>query len=199
MTLSSEELTALYRYSQDLHYDKSFTEIIDRYEMSEIDTDTGKYDSEKGSRYDFTVHIYDRKTGLSYRGEGGYYTNHGLEFHNAIYFDEHGEFEDLLEFVEEIKDLKTKLEERVKSYVQSSAPLEKRWEVFMEAEVGSKDPMFYEIPGFDIIDFYDDLNWDRYKIFTAKKLIDKLESIGDTTKIKEHLLKNFIFYLEYDW
>ena len=102
----------------------------------------------------------------------------------------------LLQFNHQKEELTKKVEE----YCQNKEyPLDKRWDLFIESDLGKHESWCIDLNSVDLDNFYAEK--DRYQFFNVDDLIFWFDDHAYTNidEIKEELLQMFIKSFEYDW
>lgn len=111
--------------------------------------------------------------------------------------------EQIAEFKEQEKKIKEDLEAWVKD---ESIPLEERWQVLIDSELGEHISCVEEPDGinWNKHTLYDDFYTDRYVIITMKSIYDiakrkNLFEENGETEFKQYCINNFIHSFTNDW
>jgi len=91
--------------------------------------------------------------------------------------------------------------------VDKSIPLEDRWNLFIESELGEHDGYYQEPPGinWNKKTLYDDFNCDKYNTLHVDIMLERalegkmFETLEDEIAFKEYFLENFIKSFQNDW
>jgi hypothetical protein len=114
--------------------------------------------------------------------------------------------------IKEYNKQKEVLRTEIKRYVQDkSFPLEERWKLFIESELGTESSWtvhFSVLDGKDV-SYYDDFYIEKYQTTTVKDLVDMIGdkepednmflTDGELNSLKEDILKQFIWSWKEDW
>ena len=97
---------------------------------------------------------------------------------------------------------KEKLTEKLKIYVKDkNIPLEIRWELFVESELGKTDDWVLHLTSVDLDSFYGDSYLNRGQIVNADMILDWVveEHPEKEDEVMEELLDQFIYSFIFDW
>lgn len=101
-------------------------------------------------------------------------------------------------------ELFNKAKENIKSdlkkfVVDKSYPLNERWNLFIESDLGDNDVFMSSFESFDINSYYY-RNFNRYELISVKKMLEtlKLEE-EEENNFKEEILQMFIKSFIFDW
>jgi hypothetical protein len=117
------------------------------------------------------------------------------------------------EAVKLVKNQQKELEKTLKLYViNKEIPLQERWDVFVESELGKAHPWIQHFKSIKIVEdwMYSDFN--KYETYQTKDLVERLqENIGNdmgpldevtqelVDAFKEEILEKFLKSFQFDW
>lgn len=98
-------------------------------------------------------------------------------------------------------ELFNKAKENIKSDLKKfvadkSYPLNERWNLFIESDLGNNDIFIPSFKSFDI-DHYGDFN--KYELVSVEKILENLETEEEENNFKEEILQMFIKSFIFDW
>lgn len=98
-------------------------------------------------------------------------------------------------------ELFNKAKENIKSdlkkfVVDKSYPLNERWNLFIESDLGDDDVFIPFFKSFDI-DHCRDFN--RYELISVEEILENLETEEEENNFKEEILQMFIKSFIFDW
>ena len=102
--------------------------------------------------------------------------------------------EQVKQFLEEKNDLTEGLKVWVKD---KSVPLEERWDVFLDSELGEISTYYEDYDGVDTDDLLAD--HDKYQVIRVEHILERIEDDEDAIRFKEDVLDKFSAGFEYDW
>jgi hypothetical protein len=113
------------------------------------------------------------------------------------------------EKIENFLKEKSELRNELKQFVQDkSKPLNERWEIFVQSELGEKKS-YFETFDHKIGEKYVDLLEDKYSTHTVKNILDTIDDLNeeenwnftdeDINSFKEKVLEKFIWSFKFDW
>jgi len=104
-----------------------------------------------------------------------------------------------------LKLMSDQVKDNLKKYVQdTNEPLEDRWKLFVDSDLGDDDKFIEDFDGLDFDDVVAIRDYDKYESVNLTRLVnDRLEDEGyepeRIIRIKESILKKFIKSYRVDW
>ena len=119
----------------------------------------------------------------------------------------------LLGRIKEFKETQSELKDLVKHYVQNKDfPLDERWEVFAESDLGDHDSYYIRFESIDLMDICDRNRYETIDVIyqvdnlieTYEYYLDKDEyeldfNLEEINALKEEVLEKFVKSFECDW
>ena len=108
--------------------------------------------------------------------------------------------------IKEFCEFREVLREQLKVYVTNrDIPLEKRWRLFIESDLGLYQTWMCDLKSFNLECWHSYM--DRHRQYAAEQIVDYIEECQEEDEIppetiimvKEELLAEFIKSFEYDW
>ena len=118
----------------------------------------------------------------------------------------------LLERIKELKETQSELKDLVKHYVQNKDfPLDERWEVFAESDLGDHDSYYIRFESIDLMDICDRNRYETVNVIDeVDNLIGNYEycldkgneldfTLEEINALKEEVLEKFVKSFDCDW
>ena len=108
------------------------------------------------------------------------------------------------EQIEELEKLKLKITANLKEYVKDkSIPLDERWNLFFESNLGSHSNYIENFVNLDSNDLANSRDYNRHETVDLQDLreygVESIESDKEYDEFREDVLNKFIQSFEWDW